>query len=357
MADCKGSKCVLGIDLSDKKFDWCLIGASGDVVDRGREALTERGLGRVLEQDEEFLVVLEVGTHSRWVSEFSRQCGHETLVANPRRLALIYRSSKKNDQNDAENLARLARVDRKLLSPIQHRSQDAQADLALIRSRDLLVRNRASLVTHVRGVLKSFGERLRSCSTPTFHKVAMEEIPDHLVPALVPVIDVITTLTAQISDMDRAIENLCDQNYGVETGRLRQVAGVGALTALTYALVLEDPSRFRNSRAAGSFLGLTPRQDESGDTRKQLSITKEGDTLLRRLLVGSAHYILGQFGPDCDLQRWGRRLAERGGKNAKKRAVVAVARRLAVLLHSLWKTGDEYDPFRQAEQPEPGQAA
>lgn len=357
MVNCRGSKRFLGIDLSDKKFDWCLIDSSGEVVGRGREALTEGGLGRILKQDEEFMVVLEVGTHSRWVSAFSRGCGHQTVVANPRELPLIYRSSKKNDQNDAEKLARIARLDRELLSPIEHRSQDAQADLMVIRSRDLLVRSRASLVTHVRGVMKSFGQRLPSCSTATFHKVALEEIPDQLVPALVPVIDAITTLTGQIRDMDRAIEKLCEVNYPQETGRVRQVAGVGALTALAYVLLLEDPTRFKNSRAVGSFLGLTPRQDESGESRKQLSITKEGDTLLRRLLVGSAHYILGPFGPDCDLRAWGLRLAERGGTNAKKRAVVAVARRLAVLLHSLWKTGREYDPFLQAKRSGEGQAA
>ena len=129
------------------------------------------------------------------------------------------------------------------------------------------------------------------------------------------------------------------------------------MTALAFILVLEDHRRFAKSRAVGSYLGLTPKQDDSGETRKQLRITKQGDQLLRRLLVGSAQYILGPFGPDCDLRRWGKQLATRGGRNAKKRAATAVARRLAVLLHSLWKSGEVYDPLRQASRRDRREAA
>ena len=128
---------------------------------------------------------------------------------------------------------------------------------------------------------------------------------------------------------------------------IARVAGVGPLTALAYVLTLEDPDRFAGSRAVGAYLGLRPKQASSGTRTPQLRITKAGDGMLRRLLVGSAHYILGPFGPDCDLRRWGLRLAARGGKNAKKRAVVAVARKLAVLLHRLWVTGDRYQALRR----------
>ena len=208
---------------------------------------------------------------------------------------------------------------------------------------------RSALVNHVRGSVKSYGDRLSRCSTGSFHKVVRDKIPQALVPALAPVLKSISALTAQIRSLDRAIEEQCEMSYP-ETERLRQVTGVGALTALAFVLVLEDHQRFTKSRNVGPFLGLTPRQDESGETRKQLRITKAGDKLLRRLLVGSSHYLLGPFGPDCDLQRWGFELMKRGGRNAKKRAVVAVARRLAVLLHSLWRSGEIYDPLRQASR-------
>ena len=123
------------------------------------------------------------------------------------------------------------------------------------------------------------------------------------------------------------------------------------MTALAYLLTLEEPGRFEQSRSVGAYVGLTPRRDQSGQTDKQLRITQCGDGYLRQLLVTSSHYILGPFGPDSDLRRYGLRIAERGGKNAKKRAVVAVARKLAVLLHHLWKTGVDYEPLRTAESP------
>jgi transposase len=128
---------------------------------------------------------------------------------------------------------------------------------------------------------------------------------------------------------------------------VRQVKGVGPITALAYVLTLENPGRFVKSRDVGPYLGLVPKQEDSGESQPQLGISKTGDTMLRKLLVGSAHYILGPFGPDTDLRRYGLRLCERGGKNAKKRAAVAVARKLAVLLHCLWVSGEVYEPLCQ----------
>ena len=158
-------------------------------------------------------------------------------------------------------------------------------------------------------------------------------------------------LAAAVSDCiqvyDERIEKLGREKYG-HTELLRQVKGVGPLTSLAYVLTLENPDRFAKSRDVGPYLGLVPKQEESGDSQPQLGISKAGDVMLRRLLVGSAHYILGPFGPDTDLRRYGLRLCERGGKNAKKRAAVAVARKLAVLLHRLWISGEVYEPLRQA---------
>ncbi len=262
----------------------------------------------------------------------------------PRRLRLIYESSRKADEADAEHLARLARLDPQLLSPIRHRGPQAQAHLTVIRSRDSLVRARTLLINHVRGSVKGAGARLRACSADSFHHRVVPTIPTELAPALLPILETIATLTAQIHAYNRQIEQLCQEQYP-EARHLRQVPGVGPVTALGYVLTLDDPNRFRKSREVAPALGLVPKRDQSGSRDPQLRITKTGDSYLRRLLVGSAQYILGPFGPDCDLRRWGLKLAERGGKNAKKRAVVAVARKLAVLLHRLWVTGEVYDPF------------
>jgi transposase len=284
------------------------------------------------------------------------ECGHEVLVANARKLRLIYSNKRKTDEVDAENLARLARVDPKLLYPIEHRGEESQAHMALIRSRQALVSCRTQLVNHVRGAVKSFGARLPKCPARSFHKRASEHIPEALMAALGPILEQIGSLTERIRDYDRKLETICQARYP-ETEILRQVEGIGALTALTFVLTLEDPSRFAKSRMVGAYLGLVPAIDRSGDRDPQRRISKEGDEMLRRLLVGSAHYILGPIGSDSDLRRHGEKIASRGGKNAKKRAAVAVARKLCVLLHRLWVSAEVYDPLynthrRQQQQQE-----
>lgn len=290
-------------------------------------------------------MVIEAGPHSHWISRLIEEEGHDPIVANPRRLKMIYSSDSKCDEADAESLARLGRIDPSLLKPVRHRSLKAQSDLTVIRSREVLVRSRTLLVNHVRGVAKSFGVKLKKCSTPSFHHRVPEQLPEILKPSLTPVLEMIEQLSKKVSQFDRVVERTAVKEYPV-TERLRQPRGVGALTALTYVLTLEDPNRFRNSRMAGAYIGLRPKRDQSGGKDPELRITKAGDKMLRCLLVGSAQYMLGPFGEDSDLRRWGLKLAARGGKNAKKKAVVAVARKLAVLLHHIWQSGEDYEPLR-----------
>jgi transposase len=271
--------------------------------------------------------------------------GLEVVVANPRKVRLIGQNDRKSDRVDAELLARLGRVDPQLLFPIRHRGQGAQADLALLRSREALVRSRTRLINHARGQVKALGSRLPACSAPAFARKAAPHLPGELSSVLGPILAEIEGLTTTIRKYDYEVELLCANRYP-ETERLRQVQGVGPITALAYVLILEDPNRFARSRKVGAYLGLAPRSRRSSEMNPQLRISKAGDELLRRLLVSCAHYILGPFGADCALRRYGEAILQRGGKNAKKRAVVAVARKLAVLLHQLWKSGRRYDPYR-----------
>jgi transposase len=243
----------------------------------------------------------------------------------------------------------VGKLDPGLLKPVSHRSEAAQADLVLIRSRDALVHSRASLVTHTRALVKVFGARLPRCSTDAFARKVESSVPDVLRPALLPVLTVISALSAEIRQLDRKIDALAKDAYP-DTSLLSQVPSVGNLTALAYVLTLEDPSRFPKARVVGSYLGLRPRQKDSGDKQPQLRITKAGDQLLRGLLVECAQHTIGPLGADSDLRRWGLKLAERGGKNAKKRAAVAVARKLSVLLLHLWVTGEVYEPLRDARR-------
>jgi transposase len=341
----------VGIDLGDKTSLIHVRNEAGDFVEETRLPTTAVALEREFGQRTPMRIAIEVGGHSRWVSRMLSGYGHEVVVADARKLRLIYENPRKSDRVDAEYLSKLVRLDPSLLSPVIHRGEEAQKHLAILRSRDSLVQARTQLVNHARGMVKSFGCRLPNSSTESFARKAKPALPEALRPALEPILESIQEMTERIHSYEREIERLCQQVYP-ETANLRQIKGVGALTALAYVLTLEDAKRFQKSREVGPYLGLVPRRNQSGDADPQGRITKTGDKYLRRLLVGSAHYILGPFGEDSLLRTWGLRLAERGGKTAKKRAVVAVARKLATLLHKLWVSGEEYHPFYLAKSTE-----
>lgn len=335
---------TVGVDISDSKSQLCALDGDGELIEDTKFPSTQKGVERVFAQRQPSLVVLEVGTHSPWMSKQIESYGHTVLVANARMLPLIYRSDDKTDRTDAEKLARIARMDPKLLKPLKHRSGERQDVLAEIHARDALVRSRTLLVNHVRGSIKATGERLRSTAAKGFHRIK-GEIPERRRAALDPVMAVIETLTQQIRVLEKQIEIHCTERFP-ESWALRQVPGVGPITALAFITSIEDPTRFKRNRDVGAYVGLRPRKDDSGERSPQLSITKAGNPYVRRLLVGSAQYILGPFGPDTDLRSWGLALCARGGKNAKKRAVVAVARKLSVLLLALWKSQAAYRPLK-----------
>jgi transposase len=341
---------IAGIDLGDRYSHLCLLDAqNGEVIEECRIVTNREAFQRRFSGAEPMRVAIETGTHSPWVSRIFEDHGHEVLVANARKVRLIYGEGRKTDKVDAEKLARLARLDPKLLSPIKHRGEASQCHLALVHSRDALVETRTKLVNHVRGTVKAFGARLPKCTAQSFHHKTAEHLPQGLVVALGPILETIGTLSERIREYDRRLEKLADELYP-ETRLLRQIHGVGALTALTFVLTLEDPSRFAKSRQVGPYLGLVPATDQSGQSDPQRRISKHGNELTRKLLVNCAHYVLGPFGEDSDLRRHGEKIAQRGGKNAKRRAVVAVARKLSVLLHRLWITAEVYEPLYNASR-------
>jgi transposase len=332
---------TIGCDLGDKKSAICRVGTDGKVLER-TEVLTKKTSMAKFFTRPRVHVVLEVGAQSRWVSELLKQLGHDVTIANPRRVALISQNDNKSDRTDAELLARLGRADPSLLSPMEHRSPEAQAELAVAKARDTLIGARTQLINHVRAVVKSFRTRLPSCASESFHKKTLELLPDALKPALAPLYQVLGEVAQQLRTHDKSIEKIAKKHP--EVAALEQVYGVGVLTAVTFILTLGDKNRFASSRMAGAYLGLRPRKSQSGNDDPQLRITKAGDPFLRRLLVNCANHILGPFGKESDLRTWGLRLVQRGGKNARKRAKVAIARKLAVLLHRLRITGEVYEP-------------
>ncbi len=284
--------------------------------------------------EERMRIAMESGTHSPWISRLLEELGHEVWVANARKIQLITASESKNDRRDAEQLARLAHFAPRLLFAVRHRSAERQRDLTLIQARATLVRARTMIINTARGLVKSTGRRLPNCSSESFASKVKPMLPEELAELVGPLLEQAAALSAQIERMDQQVEGL-GKNYP-EMARLRTVPAVGPLVAATYVLTLDGPQAVAHSRSAGAFLGLRPRQAQSGDYDPQCRITKTGNTYLRSLLIQWAHYILGRFGPDSALRRWGLNLAATAGKRGKKRALVAVARKLAVLLHHLW---------------------
>ena len=325
---------TIGIDLGDRKSHVCVLDADAQIIEESQLMTKPTSLRARFEGLAPTRIALEVGGHSAWVSELLKELGHEVLVANPRKLRMIFQNDSKNDRLDAEQLARVARLDPRLLYPINHRDRSARADLSVMRARDALVSTRTRLVNHIHGVLKSFGYRVNKYAARGFHRQVAGQIPEELQPALQPLLDTLAALAQRILEFEGEIRRLSSKAYP-ETALLTQVSGVGPITALRYVLTIEDPRRIERSRNVGAYLGLRPRQRQSGQGDPELRITKAGDRELRTLLVQCAQYILGPFGKDSDLRRWGLKLASRGAATAKKKAVIALARKLAVLLHRL----------------------
>ena len=338
---------TVGVDLGDQWSHFCILGFEGETLSEGQLQTRETEVVEFFQTLPPARVVMEVGTHSAWMQEIIAGEGHEVVVANPRLMEGSKRRKRKNDRIDANKLARLGRVDPQSLHPIRHRSREVRQDLVVLRAREALVAARTELINATRGLVKSMGTRLPKCSSPSFGQKVKDAIPEKVREALLPLVQLADARSACIQSYDQKIEELGSEKYG-HTKLLRQVKGVGPITSLAYVLTLENPEWFPKSRDVGPYVGLVPKQEDSGESQPQLGISKTGDTMLRKLLVGSAHYILGPFGPDTDLRRYGLRLCERGGKNAKKRAAVAVARKLAVLLHRLWVSGEVYEPLGYA---------
>jgi len=345
----KGHKLTIGLDLGDRWSFYCVLDEAGEILLEQKVATTAEAMKQTFAKIPRSLIALETGTHSPWVSRLLRELGHQGLVAHAQKVQLISKSTRKDDRHDARTLARLARIDPELLGPVRHRSAQAQIHLTVIRARAELVRARTSLVNAARGLVKSYGQRLPKCGTEQVNRELAAGLCPELREVLEPLLQEIESLNERIQEYEVRMEKIAQESYP-QVALLKQVKGVGTQIALTYVLTLDDPHRFPKSREVGCFLGLRPGRRDSGESQPQMHISKEGDRYLRTMLVQGAHYILGPFGADSDLRRWGLKLAARGGKSAKKRAVVAVARKLAILLHHLWVSGEVYEPLRNSQK-------
>ncbi len=333
----------VGIDVHQKYSELCVVSDRGEIVDQERAPTTEARLRRFFKNRPPSRVLLESGPMTPWVYRLLSELVQEVVVVNPRRVRLIAESTLKTDKADAEVLARIGRLDLGLLRPVYQRTEAAQDLRTRLRVRSALVRSRTALINTVRGLLRAQGYRLAPSTTRTFMtRYGAAKIPKTLTLTIDPLVEMIVGLTQQI---DLLHQGLVEQSRAdALTTRLQTVPGVGPLVSLAFVGWMDRSQRFQNSRDVGACLGLRPRLRSSGGHEHRGRITREGDSEMRRLLVQAAHCAL-RSKRDSALKRWAEQLLQRVGKS---KTVVALARKIAVLLHHLWVTGGSFRPFPQA---------
>jgi transposase len=340
---------VAGVDIGDKRSYVRLVGLDGELLEEIKIPTRPAAIEKYFRSWPRLRVVLETGGHTNWIRRLIAELGHEVFVADARQLQLISQSYAKNDRNDAYWLAELGRTNTDLLAPVEPRGQQVEQHRSWLQGRETLVGARTKLINSLRGIAKSHGIRFGPCGMTKWAAAVEEQCPAVLQTILKPMARIIAALTQEINELDRRLEKLGKEQYRV-TQLLRTVDGVGPLTSLAFVLELNnDVGRVKRSRQMGAVVGCRPKQRDSGESSPELGITKAGNPMLRRLLVQCSQRILGPFGVDSDLRRWGLQLAARGKKRAKRRAVVAAARKLAVLLHAMWRKNEAWKPFPNGE--------
>ncbi len=329
-----------GIDLHVSYSQICVLDEEGEVMETSRVRTSRPALTKFFACRDQMRIVVEAGGSSPWVSRLLERLGHEVIVCSPRRVRLIAESTLKNDKVDAEVLARLLRIDPVFLTPVRHRSEKAQLMRSKLLVRRSLGEARSKWINTVRGLLRAFGYRVSGNASHTFTgRVDRMNLPDELLEVIEPLLEQLDLVSGEIARRDEELAGMAREIPAVD--RLQQIPGVGPITSLYFVLSIDDPHRFRRSRDVAAFLGLRPVMRETGDTSHYGRITKEGDSEMRRLLVQAAHAMMITRA-DCALKQWAKEIEGRRGKGKKS---VALARKLAVLMHHLWVTGEDFEAF------------
>jgi len=335
-----------GIDLHAEYSQICILDDEGEVMGTSRVRTSQKALEKFFSRDP-MRVAMEAGGTSPWVSRLLGSLGHEVVVCSPRRVRLIAESTLKNDTVDAEVLARLVRLDPEFLKPIQHRSEQAQLLRGNLKVRSAMVEARTKWINTIRGLLRSFGYKVSGKAPHSFaERVDRMKLSSELRAVIEPLLQQLDLLSGEIERRNEHLEEMVKDLP--EVAHLRKIPGVGPVVATYFVLTIDDPDRFKYSRDVAAFFGLRPSMRESASTTHFGRITKEGDPEMRRLLVQAAHACL-LTKADSELKRWALALAQRKGKG---KAVVALARKLAVLMHRLWVTGEVYQAFPNTEVPQ-----
>lgn len=324
----------VGLDVSCKTVFVCMINEKGEMV-REIELVTDPdaihsfllGTGFQIEK-----IGLESGSMTHWLTKGLRSYGYEVHPMESRKMAAILATIvNKTDKNDARGIAEALRAGH--YKQCVHRSDSSMNLRTVLNSRDLLVKQRTQLTNSIRGFIRTYGIRLPKGRGKDFHERVLEAIEGQAEEILFSIEILLKTylsLEEQISKFDIWLKRYSSQSKQVSL--LKSVDGVGDITALAYITEVDDPNRFSNSRDVAAYIGLTPNQYSSGETQKQGRISKQGSSYLRFLLIEAATVLLTRCKQWSPIKSWGLKLMKKKGK---KKAIVAVARKLAVTMHSM----------------------
>ena len=341
---------TIGMDLGNKKHTVCALGQDGKVLWRRDVENSPEALTPFFKENAGATVAMETGLCCRWISALAKSCGCEVLVGNARKLAAIWKSKQKNDEKDALLIAELARTSTLLFHPVELRDDERHEMVQIIELRDVAVSQRTQAVNSVRGLCQAHGVFIKKCDASCFHKVAGEAIPAGMAWKFKPMLRHLKEIVATVKRYDAMLEKYARAHFKEEVELLQTIPSVGPVTSCAFVAHISDPRRFGSARDAGAYFGLTPGQDQSGDKDAPKHVTKAGSALMRHLLVTAANYILRESSPDTALKRHGERICERGGKVARRKAKTAVARKLAVTMLAMLKSGKPYDDVLAAKK-------
>ena len=338
------SKCItIGMDLGNEKHAVCALDESGQILFRKDIDNKPEVLEPFFREHAGATVAMETGLCCRWISALAKACGCEAVVCNARKLSAIWQNQHKNDENDALLLAQLTRADRRLVHPVALRDDEHHEIVQIIELRAVAVAQRTQAVNAVRGLCKACGVFIPGCDASCFHKVAADAIPRETAWKFRPMLRHLKETESLIRRYDKMLVKYAGAHFGEEVELLQTIPGVGTVTACAFVAFVDDMRRFRKARDAGVYFGLTPAQDNSRTQDKPKRITKAGNGIMRSLLVNATNYILRKSSPDTALKRHGMAICARGGKVAKRKAKVAVARKLATVMFAMLRSGKPYE--------------
>ena len=329
-----------GIDLANKTSAICVRRQQKMVLET-ECATDEDGFRQALKDFKQLTIVIEASPFAEWVALWLEQLGHQVKVIDPRRAAALIRTKKKTDRLDAQQLARLAETG--WYHEVHRKSDPARLLRSHLRARQGLVEARQAQVFRIRGLLRVHGLKVGSVSKARFAERVRQLCHDH-VPDLLAVVEPLLSVLQGIRDGEAALTRRLKQvaQRDASCRLLMTMPGVGPMTAVAFVSTVDDPHRFARGDQVAAYMGLVPSVYQTGDTHYTGSITREGDKLTRTLLAEAANALLAHYRGDCALKRWGERLADRKGGG---KARVAVARKMAMVLHRMWINNEPFRAF------------